>query len=184
MIFALAVLCGCFHHTSSFNPIKKEIPISLFDRYHISIRGYDAIGRTFLGNVSFIKEIVDTTSLDSLPILVFDSICFHGDCLGEDFCVSPKSWYDDAQDNLRKGWGSWNLKHLIKDTDLYYKSGKVTPGGFDLRNVFRLPENCDKMNVSVGIHARILDRKTKVEFASENKIIRFEIKRGRRLEME
>jgi hypothetical protein len=184
VLLCLGSLTGCFYQYAFFNPSDDQLPIVLFGRYQATLRGWAEGDHELFCEFSFIHEVRDTTKLDSLPVLILDSICLHGACLGTDFCLKPSSWYDMDRESMRKGNGHYrSFYRLILGRDIYYYNGQVTPGGFDLVNAYRLPENCNKNDVTVELWIRMLNRETGKEMARESKIIQFQIKRGSRLGM-
>ncbi|MFH1891370.1 MAG: hypothetical protein ABIK83_01655 [Candidatus Zixiibacteriota bacterium] len=171
---------GCWtDRWTEFNPVKRGQPITMFDRYVLEFRGhaYLTAGPKLEINVSFIGEAVDTSCVDTIPVFVIDSLCFHGTCLDSSYCGHPLDWRE-VNEWLRelhgpqfRGW----YHTPIRQWDLWYEDGKLTPSGYYLRTsatpVF--PANCIDTTVSVEIRARLLDRATGEEIARESKTLRF-----------
>lgn len=176
-------LSGCFYQYAEFNPLKGQTPIILFGNYLVDMHGYAAGGHNFYCDFAFVHITGDTTNLDTIPVLILDSICFRGACLNGDFCLNPTSWFDQDQESIRKGHGQYHSHGLIRGRDLYYVAGRVVPGGYSLMNAYRLSEKCDKNDVIVVLWVRMLERVTGKEIARESKIVQFRIKRGSRLGM-
>lgn len=193
IISCVGLLTGCFYQYIEFKPTYDKNPIILFDKYQVYIRGFGAGSRIDF-EFELLQSVYDTTNLDSIPILLLDSVCFRDECLDGDYCSKPQSWYAKGQENYRKGHGGGYDAYLIRrekpylggypvklirDKDLFFMEGRIVSGGFELSNGPGLPESCYKSEVTVELWFRLLDRITGDEISNETTIIPFRIKRGR-----
>ena len=153
-VFLSTCLPSCVYDYTWFRPADTKTPIVLFDCYSATFRGWAAGRHQLICNLEFSRTVTDTTLLDTIPILILDSICFSGECLDDAFCVKPASWHEQDQRRFRHGRGHYRRESdLVREHDLYYIDGRLVPGGFDLWDDYRLPDICNKDDVSVTLKA-------------------------------
>jgi len=133
--------------------------------------------------VSFInKTYADSMDINTLPVLIFDSACVIGDCIGKEFCrvfVYDTYFVEDSirsqlsqqvQDSLAVEdiirdevytRSTGYVKYPDKDICLPYGTSRLEPLNFYLPNGFELPIECLNSSVTVTIYSRLLDRITK-----------------------
>ncbi|RKX27141.1 MAG: hypothetical protein DRP45_01840 [Candidatus Zixiibacteriota bacterium] len=63
--------------------------------------------------VSFKRPISDSSNIDTIPVIVIESICFSGDCLLADTCYTPLSTRDSDRQTMLEGiWKMWQPSQL------------------------------------------------------------------------
>lgn len=182
-LFTLVVslcLCvsGCWtKRWTEFNPIKQEQPIIMFDSYLLHISGLVTKAPTMDIEVSFIRKITDTTYLDTIPVFIIDSVCFHGSCLDSSFCSKPIDWCE-LNELIKKEqpyFIGYDFGTPLSYKDLWYEDGKLKPISYylDPSVTIPFPSACTDTSITVEIRACILDRLTGKELARESKTLRF-----------
>jgi hypothetical protein len=161
---------------------ESAAPIVMFDRYSVDFWSIGWPGDNTFISFSYLRDIKDTTHLDTLPILVLDSICFAGTCLNNASCLRPTSWRESwkqrgkepEQDGvlyLRKPRACLPLKY----EDLFYIEDMVVPQGYDQDIGYSIPRGCVGTTVTVTLKAHLLNRVTGQEIARETKEMPFMI---------
>jgi len=175
------LMVGCWtDRWVEFNPVNGRHKTTMFDRYVLEYEGYATTGTELNILVSFVGDAVDTSYIDTIPVFVVDSVCFHGDCLDSSYCGHPLSWRkfnEWLRDRYGPDFGT-NYGTPIRQWDLWYRNGRLIPTGYHLLSTATpvFPAGCTDTTVSVEIQARLLDRATGEEIAREAKTLRFRIK--------
>ena len=152
----------------------------MFERYYLDIGSVNSTGGPLAVNsymygfecdVIYRGELPDHTNYDTIPVFVTDSICFLGDCLDTNFCVSfPVST------------NASTIKGTIRDSLFEYDSTgheDLPFRRYSYRDNLGMPGECDGEEVSVSLYARLVDRVTFAEIARESKIVRFHMSKRR-----
>ncbi len=173
IVFAACVVTCTFAPVRSFRAERSEQRVPLFDRYNLSLFGGPA---ERLGYVScalrFMSAHHDTTRLDTIPILVVDSLCFSGQCLTNTFCLHPQTegeWIAARSKEKRPN------QYVGSATDLEYANGKLQPVGFIVDTAINIPDKCGRHDLRVGVKMHMIDRTTGKVLAEELKEVQFEI---------
>ena len=183
LAIVLGSISSCqYRRWRDFSPVKEELPISIFGRYHLEIKGYASGAHNIYIDLSFANEITDTITLDTIPIFIIDSFCVYGDCLDSQMCHQPESWYE-----FREGFPDfdyvYNTRRLFLQKDLWLVNGKLKPGGYELNNILRLPATCIDSSLVLDLYVRLIDRVSNKEIANEVKRIRMLIRNMKRTYM-
>lgn len=167
---------SCMPKTISVEPLRSEVPIQLFDRYELSLYGYDSRGGGFIlyCDPYFLTKVPEGTNSDSIPILIIDTMCFSADCLSDEVCLRLESWH---QMDVRLGVPHNSFTHgePMSGYDLWVRHEVIIPSGFYTENSPYFLSNCYGSGITVEIKARILDRDTHMQVAKETKKVNFEI---------
>jgi len=174
---------GCSLYTNKdFIPVEAKRPTTMFEQYALQIHEYKDVSFFVIPlalasdniyiDVDFITPVADTTSLQTVPIFVIDSICFEGTCMDSSICRIPMTGFEA----LRLPYPN-NIVHVVPDKDLRYQEGQLMPLGFALEKVLWLPGKYSNKNVFVTFYARLLDRATGKTIAEESKKVEYFIKK-------
>jgi hypothetical protein len=165
--------------------VEEEKPVTLFNRYELNIRGgaVDDIGFTVLIHPEFIDTITDTMNVDTIPILMIDTICFECDYMDDLNCIRMLTTQEAKQkrvaDDVISDVNPQNVSPRIRD-DLNYRAGELHVLGFDgYPHRAKLSIKCQFVNAIFT--ARLIDRVSGEEIARETKTVRIRIDRSRRL---
>jgi len=159
----------------------KDRSITMFDRYELSISGCVDTGHDtcrFTFGVNFTEQLPASAEFDSIPIFVIDSICFAGECLGDDYYSTPVSGYDYHVKGVQEGREIYVEPSL--PLDLRWISGEIQPDEFLVPDGVLIPESCGAFDVTVVVIARMYDRVSGDEVGRERKAIPLIIERGKR----
>ena len=186
-VLVLLMLAGAscsIRRWRDFKPVEKEEPVVLFGRYNVKLRGHASGPHTVECSVRFVNPLNDTMRIDTVPILVIDSMCFDGRCLDSTICLHPTSSYEIDERYRQDPNTTCTHFGTYIGTDLQYIYLKqVQPVDYFLYNKLRLPEYCDSNDVYMILCARLLDRVTNKEITQEAKRIQFNIRSRRRITM-
>jgi hypothetical protein len=174
LVVVVSLIACRTYRWRDFRPLEHEQPIVMFDRYRVEFHGFASTYHNLYIMPSFVNEIRDTLSWDTLPVFVVDSVCFSGSCIENAFCRKPRSWAE-TRDRYPGTYylGKSVSNEPFRDEDIYYIDAKVVPGGFEFTDAYRLPSSCTDSSVFVDIQARLLDRATGDEIAREVRRLRF-----------
>jgi hypothetical protein len=78
---------------------------------------------------------------------------------------------DTALGDLRKG-RSRRFKKVVRRWDLWMVEDSLSPVGFRLKDILRIPGKCTDSSVSLVIKARLIDRITKEVIDTETKSVK------------
>lgn len=146
---------GCWESRQIVRPIRSERNVQMFGRYSLDIHGLGEEPFPLICDISFLQKHGANSQIDSIPVFVIDSFCFEGACLSYRWCVAPKISSLGSRSNL---------------PDIVVTDGKIVPYGYYAANA--VPPECNDSEFRVGIHARLLDRKTGALIGSELKVVR------------
>jgi len=182
------VASGCTLLQKNLLLLKEERPVTLFNRYKLDIeaQSYDTSSIYWLMvDVNFVdKHSADVRSVDSIPILILDSVCFGGGCVKDDTCRLLFMYGDEYSiDSQRVESEKQKAAGIFVDTtgvppgtyDLFESSGRIVPHGFYVSRGMALPEACVDSSGVMRLYSRLIDRATN-ELISEKALeVRFEV---------
>jgi hypothetical protein len=150
LIMVVVNLSGCVFYRSLLI-VKKDKPVTLFDRYELDIWASWQENDSFriILTAEFIDGLADETLEDTIPKLVIASLCFKSECIDSLNCVS-----------MKPAVGSRVLT-------------------FDALGYAKIPITCQW--ATMRISARLHDRVTGEEIARESKEVRLYMAKGRGL---
>lgn len=170
----LALISNACYSYLQFRPISDERPITMFGRYKVDIEGIADMAHALHCNLDFITPSFDTSNIDTIPLFLVDSLCFEGACLEHSFCRRLQGRFlSDTE--FRSGWSGPPRRELGHDLVLCWMG--LFPVGYVLRDTLGMPPSCRDRDISVWIHARLIDRVTGQVVAQESKRVQFEIKK-------
>lgn len=162
--------------------------ITLYDKYKLSyVKAQGPLSdRTYsiFIELDFIDPLfVKNLNVDTIPILMLDSICFEGDCIGNKLCgefVSLREHKPDA--SLFVNDPNADLGKYLFTPDLFYtnergKEKKVDPLGFYVPGGINIPMECLNNKGTTILYSRLIDRVTGKTITSEAKQLQFNIKK-------
>lgn len=167
-----------------FTPVSEAQPVTMFGLYELDMGGAAVDGKrvcTFSCYVRFVDEIPVTANTDSIPIFVIDSFCFQGECLDSDCCNRPRSGHDLSLKMQRERRLFFDAPKITDD--LSDGGGYLVPTDYSVWENIDLPITCVDNDITVLIHARLIDRVTGEEIARESKRVPFLIKKYKRLDL-
>jgi hypothetical protein len=147
-------LAGCTVVTRrSISLHGSDKSVGMFGRYRLTVEGVcqDTFNQVYF-TLAFGTPISDTGVVDTIPILVMDSVCLSGECLGADVCRRPESWLERAK--RYPGLSS----EPYHPPDLWHAWGKLEPGGFDIEWRPAVPLPCYGSTLTCQVFARLVDR--------------------------
>lgn len=122
MIFLIAVVAACcldcFSSRVVFEPVKEERPVHLLGRYTLDILGFAEESYNFRCRVSFLGGHPDTMHIDTIPVLVIDSVCFEGRCLDKPRCYRLESHHEWILELQKQGY----FRNYKPDPSKYWQS--------------------------------------------------------------
>lgn len=143
-IFATGVcggLTGCIATTTEFTPAKSSQRILVFDRYWIDLRGFKSRGEDFVSIfIEPVKSISVTTPLDSIPVLLIDSVCLSGACVSLSSCEKPSGGYEHSVRDRSMSIGT--ALTLSPAADLEVGREEYYPFGYSLKGDKNLRSAC------------------------------------------
>jgi len=135
-------------------------------------------------DINFIKPLfVTNLNVDTIPILMLDSVCFEGDCIDNNICGEYVSLRERKYDaSLFVNDPNADLGKNLFTEDLFYtnergKEKKVDPLGFYVPGGIPLPLECLNNKGITIIYSRLIDRITGETIDQEAKVIQFELKK-------
>ncbi len=166
---------GCTIYTQKdFIPVEIPRPVTLFDRYALRMIGCKQhIYNDLVLYIDYLDPVPDTTPLQSLPILVIDSLYFEGACMDSLVCCKPISHYDE----LYSMSNTTGIDIYFAAKDILRRDEQYIPDGGSIRQISWWPKACNNQNVFVTIHARLLDRSTGQIIAQESKRVEYFVKK-------
>ena len=164
-----------------YRPVDEKSAVVLFDRYEV-FAGAGIVDSSLLINltcqVSFAEDIPSSVPADTIPVLVIDSVCLHGPCLGQDRCLlSPHAAELKRIFSARKGGAG---EGEVMKPDLRDVYGRYELAWFDFFDRIRLPNACLNQTMETVIYACPLDRRTGVVVGREIRKVPSMIKRYKR----
>ena len=122
----------------------------------------------FVVNVDFITPIADTlSSVDTIPILQIDSVCFSASCIGSTYCriLYNNDSIDYDLIDRKKYVGGWvdtavHIQVPHRDNDLKASDGEYHPRGFFAPYGIDLPLECVDSFIIATLYSRLIDRVT------------------------
>ncbi len=170
LLTALSALgCGYWvvHNFHRTDPVQ---PIELYGRYAMTIFGryIDSSDSTvFRVYVDFVEPHEDTSMIDTIPILIVDSVSFVGACLTDSVAYRLNN-SDDIGERYYWEWRKTANPRMWKSFepaprfggDLSWRTEKLDPTDYEIRTRRLLPEKCDGRDLYVNVYFRELDRRT------------------------
>jgi hypothetical protein len=172
LVMLICIGSTCVSTTKYFEPIERERPVTLFGRYNLTIFAAASLNTTIDCYLNFSPIILETETIDTIPILSIDSLCIEGNCVGGNICYHSIT--------LQEVWGESEIRKRYKfkqdSDDIYIYSGELYPVPYFFEKI-SIPDTCKDQDVVVWLHARLLDRKTKQLLKQESKKIQFQIRK-------
>jgi hypothetical protein len=180
ILLTSTMVVGCYtERWVDFNLIKGDEPVTMLERYSLEFKGYASSRTELIINVSFLEAIVDTNSVDTIPVFMIDSVCFSGSCLDSSYCGHPINWQEFNEWLKAQHGPEFGYSHGIpvRKWDLWYDDGRLIPTGYDLlgEETPPIPANCLDTTLSVETRARLLDPVSRKEIARESKTLTFRV---------
>ena len=166
-----------------FKAVESQQPLTMFDKYLLDPKSASdsAVSHClFQCFVSFVEDVPANVPHDSIPIFVVDSFCFEGACLDSSFCIVPIGYAEYDRRLVEVGRLRPPRKSQLHNLDLAWDKDRIWPSGFIIWDGIELPVDCASLDVTVVIHARLLDRPSGREIAREARRVPLARKRWRR----
>ena len=182
-LLVMAVCVSCIYRSvriRCISPSVEDRPVRMFNRYELNIFGcVDSIADScgFHIGVDFIETMPATTPFDSIPIFVIDSLCFSGQCQGNDYCLVPRRLYDRVRERIEEGKAIYTPPR--EPSDIGWSDKEVWPDDF-LISRYLLPRSCLDDEVTVQIVARLFDRASGDQLGREEKTVTLTVERSKR----
>jgi hypothetical protein len=158
-------------YTSRFKPVEALSAIYLFDRYKIDLEGKDQLEI----KPSFLIPVRATTPLDSVPILMIDSLYVTGGCATIPWGGKVWNLHQEQYEKYRISIEAH--KAGTQYSDLYVNSDQFfLEESFWLDGVKWLRQACRGEIVSVTIYATLFDRKSLTVIATQVKTGQYRLK--------
>jgi hypothetical protein len=174
VLMAFLVLDGCWHIRKEFERVTEERPIVIFENYRLDIDALAEEPYDIYCWVTFVHPSNDASHIDTIPIFRIDSFCYKGDCMDSVICFRPQSDYE--WDMRKYKAGTYDRQPTYSPAkDLYFKGANLVPNSYFLPQTSGFPPTCKDRDVSILIHASLIDRRTEKIIKKEDKQVHFQI---------